>query len=92
MLVEGLALTEKMTGTNMQKDRADKRSEGFADQVFEPTAVLQWPCGHTMTLRLIVLHFQQCLSLAQGQKPWSLKKKWLKGRMEQGKNLLKQTS
>ena len=70
MLVEGLALTEKMTGTNMQKDRADKRSEGFADQVFEPTAVPQWPCIYAMTLNLIGLHFQQYASLAQDPKPY----------------------
>jgi hypothetical protein len=34
-------LTEKTTETNMQIDRADKQSEGFVDQVFEPTAVPQ---------------------------------------------------
>ena len=70
MLVEGLALTEKMTGTNMQKDRADKRSEGLVDQVLEPTPVLSWLCVYTMTLRLLKLHFQPCLSLSQGQKPY----------------------
>ena len=72
MLVEGLA--EKTTETNMQIDRADKRSEGFVDQVFEPTAVPQWLCAYNysaMTLRLMKLQsLQQCLSLQQGQKPY----------------------
>ena len=67
MLVKGLA--EKAMETNKQKDRADKQLEGFVDQVFELTAVPQWLCAYTMTLCLHKLHFQQCLWLAQGQKP-----------------------
>ena len=70
MLVEGLA--EKTTETNKQKDRADKRLEGFFDQVFELTAFPRWLCAYTMTLCLHKLHFQQCLSLV----PWALMKKW----------------
>jgi hypothetical protein len=64
MLVEGLA--EKTTETNMQIDRADKLSEGFVDQVFEPTAVIQWLRAYSLR-RLIELLFQQRLSLEQGR-------------------------
>ena len=68
MLVKGLV--EKTTETNMQIDRADKQSEGFVHQVFEPSAVPQWICVYTLTLRLMKLHFQQCLPLAQDRQPY----------------------
>ena len=64
---------EKTTETNMQIDRVNKQSEGFVDQVFEPTAVPQSLCAPAMILRLTKLYsFQQSLSF-QGQKPyWGL--------------------
>ena len=66
-------LEEKTTETHMQIDRADKQSEGFVDQVFEPTAVPQSVCAHkypSMTLRLTKVQSFQSLSLAQGRKPY----------------------
>ena len=73
MLVEGLA--EKTTETNMQIDRADKQSEGFFDQVFEPTAVPQSLCAYNYSAKTLCLKklqsFQpESLSLTQGQKPY----------------------
>ena len=56
MLMEGLA--EKTTETDMQIDRADKQSEGFVDQVFEPTAVPQWLCAYNYSAMTLCLMLQ----------------------------------
>lgn len=73
----------------MQKDRADKQSEGFVDQVFEPTAVPRWLCDCNLNYSSMTLmklqYLQQYLSLTQGQKPyWALKRNGKEGK--EGKN------